>query len=578
MTYLALARKYRPTDFDALIGQDHVVRALSNALKRNSLHHAYLFTGTRGVGKTTLARILAKSLNCEEGPTVTPCGRCSACQEIAQGNFADLIELDAATNTGIDDMRQLRENAAYAPTRGRYKVYVIDEVHMLSHSAFNGMLKTLEEPPPHVKFILATTDPQKIPVTVLSRCLQFNLRLLTVAEIVDCMQRILEQEGLHAESGALHLLARTAKGSMRDALSLLDQAIAYSGGRLTDESVREMLGLVEDDCLYRLLEALADGDAAALLAEADAVERLGLPPSSLLDDLSAMITKLSVTQWRSEAEKGFEDGRISALSTRFDAETLQLMYQICIYGRRDIDWAPDEQSGFVMTLLRLLAFRPDNFTVTATAGSGKTRAIKPPPSQGAISVPRSRSVTSPTERSELPAGLIPEVSGGPLVAPKVMPDSSNSCLGEPERSRDDCTVESFDDWHRMIQQMIQQKALKGPARLLAERCEWVGLEGQTVTLRLAKAHAKRKTAVALDGLEGALKRLLGRDDICLAFDLGEPSAPTYAMVRENKRAMRRQASIEAIQTDATLQRLVEVFEGTVDPASIDSISTTQKER
>ncbi|HZW51552.1 MAG TPA: DNA polymerase III subunit gamma/tau, partial [Rudaea sp.] len=319
MSYQVLARKWRPRNFSSLVGQEHVVRALTHALEQQRLHHAYLFTGTRGVGKTTLARILAKALNCETGITATPCGVCSACTEIDSGRFVDLIEIDAATNTGIDDMRELQDNAVYAPTRGRFKVFVIDEVHMLSKAAFNSMLKTFEEPPEHIKFILATTDPQKIPVTVLSRCLQFNLKQMPREAIYDHLGHILQQENSAAEPAALRLIAQAAQGSMRDALSLLDQAIAYAGGKVSEEAVRAMLGAIDQDYLFKLLDALARQDVKAMLAVAGDMESRSLSFDSALQDLATLLHQIALAQSAPGAlgQDLPERERILALAQRF---------------------------------------------------------------------------------------------------------------------------------------------------------------------------------------------------------------------------------------------------------------------
>jgi DNA polymerase-3 subunit gamma/tau len=356
MSYQVLARKWRPRDFGSLVGQEHVVRALRHALEHKRLHHAYLFTGTRGVGKTTLARILAKCLNCETGTTAQPCNKCSACMEIDAGRFVDLLEVDAATNTKVDEMRQLLENAQYAPTRGRFKVYVIDEVHQLSGHAFNAMLKTLEEPPEHMKFILATTDPQKIPVTVLSRCLQFNLKQMPKEAIATHLASILEKEQIPAEPEALALLARAAAGSMRDALSLLDQAIAHGGGSVVPASVSDMLGTIDQSHLLRLVEAVAGGDAAAAVKVADEMQAHSLSFDTALADLASLLLRIAVTQSLPDA---VDDARIGQLAGRLDAESVQLYYQIALQGRQDLPLAPDEHAGFVMTVLRLLAFRPE---------------------------------------------------------------------------------------------------------------------------------------------------------------------------------------------------------------------------
>lgn len=355
-----LARKWRPRELSALVGQEHVVRALRHALQTRRLHHAYLFTGTRGVGKTTLARILAKALNCETGITDTPCGQCHACREIDQGRFVDLLEVDAATNTGVDEMRELLENAAYAPTAGRYKVYVIDEVHMLSKSAFNAMLKTLEEPPPHILFILATTDPQKIPVTVLSRCLQFNLKQMPPAHVVEHLQRVLTAEGIGFDAPALQLIGRAAQGSMRDALSLTDQAIAHGAGQLTLQSVQDMLGAVDQRHLLDILEALAARDGAALLQVADDLAARSLPLGQALQNLAGLLYRLSVAHLVPAALAADDPDRdtLLALAGRFTPTELQLYYQIAAHGRRELVHAPDEAVGFGMCLLRMLAFLP----------------------------------------------------------------------------------------------------------------------------------------------------------------------------------------------------------------------------
>ena len=373
MSYQVLARKWRPRDFASLVGQEHVVKALRHALAEQRLHHAYLFTGTRGVGKTTLARILAKCLNCETGITPDPCGKCSACVEIDGGRFPDLIEIDAATNTGIDEMRALQDNAAYVPVRGRFKVFVIDEVHMLSKQAFASMLKTLEEPPAHLKFILATTDPQKIPVTVLSRCLQFNLKQMPRAAIIGRLEKILPEEQVAFDAEALALLARAAAGSMRDALSLLDQAIAHGEGRLNAAGVREMLGTVDETYLLRLLEALAAGDGPALAAIAGEMQARSLAFDGALQDLASLLLRLTLAQTVPAAleEDMPERERIVALARALDPELVQLCYQIALQGREDLPLAPDEHAGFLMTLLRMLVFRPDGVGVGVAVAEKK---------------------------------------------------------------------------------------------------------------------------------------------------------------------------------------------------------------
>ncbi|OWW20854.1 DNA polymerase III subunit gamma/tau [Noviherbaspirillum denitrificans] len=360
MSYQVLARKYRPKSFETLVGQEHVVRALTHALEQQRLHHAYLFTGTRGVGKTTLSRILAKSLNCETGITAKPCGTCEACTAIDAGRFVDYIEMDAASNRGVDEMAQLLEQAIYAPSNARFKVYMIDEVHMLTNHAFNSMLKTLEEPPEHVKFILATTDPQKIPVTVLSRCLQFNLKQMPPGHIVAHLENILGQESIAYDPPALRLLAQGAHGSMRDALSLTDQAIAYAAGKVTLESVQGMLGALDQSYLIRVLDALAAKDGAGLLTVADEMATRSLSYSAALQDLGTLLHRIALAQTVPAAlpDDVPEREDIIRLAGLFEADEIQLYYQIAVHGRNELGLAPDEYAGFSMTLLRMLAFRP----------------------------------------------------------------------------------------------------------------------------------------------------------------------------------------------------------------------------
>ncbi|HET6395968.1 MAG TPA: DNA polymerase III subunit gamma/tau, partial [Pseudoxanthomonas sp.] len=357
MSYLVLARKWRPKRFSELVGQEHVVRALGNALDTGRVHHAFLFTGTRGVGKTTIARIFAKSLNCERGTSAEPCGVCAACTDIDAGRYIDLLEIDAASNTGVDDVREVIENAQYMPSRGQYKVYLIDEVHMLSKAAFNALLKTLEEPPGHVKFLLATTDPQKLPVTVLSRCLQFNLKRLDEGQIEGQMTRILAAEGIEAEAGAIRQLARAADGSLRDGLSLLDQAIAYAGGALREDAVRAMLGSVDRTQVAALLDALADGDGARLLQVVDTLAGFAPDWGNVLEALAEALHRIQVRQLVQGAARDDEGIDVDAYAPRLRPEVVQLWYQMAVNGRRDLDLAPTPRVGFEMSVLRMLAFR-----------------------------------------------------------------------------------------------------------------------------------------------------------------------------------------------------------------------------
>ena len=408
MSYQVLARKYRPKNFETLVGQEHVVRALTHALHSGRLHHAYLFTGTRGVGKTTLSRILAKSLNCigpdgTGGITAQPCGVCEACTAIDAGRFVDYIEMDAASNRGVDEMAQLLEQAVYAPSNARFKVYMIDEVHMLTNHAFNSMLKTLEEPPEHVKFILATTDPQKIPVTVLSRCLQFNLKQMPPGHIISHLDNILGQEGITFEQPALRLLAQGAHGSMRDALSLTDQAIAYAAGAVTLDAVQGMLGALDQSYLVRLLDALAQQDGADLLAVADEMASRSLSYNGALQDLGTLLHRIALAQTVPAAlpQDLPEYADIVRLSAAFDAEEVQLFYQIAVHGRNELGLAPDEYAGFTMTLLRMLAFRPgiggaDGVPAAAPASASGNRpaAVAAARAAAGASAPTARAATN----------------------------------------------------------------------------------------------------------------------------------------------------------------------------------------
>lgn len=442
MSYQVLARKYRPRSFQTLVGQEHVVRALTHALEQQRLHHAYLFTGTRGVGKTTLSRILAKSFNCEQGITANPCGVCEACTAIDAGRFVDYIEMDAASNRGVDEMASLLEQAIYAPSNARFKVYMIDEVHMLTNHAFNAMLKTLEEPPEHVKFILATTDPQKIPVTVLSRCLQFNLKQMPPGHIIGHLENILTQEQIGFDVSALRLLAQGAQGSMRDALSLTDQAIAYAAGQVSLESVQGMLGALDQSYLIRLLDALAVNDGKALLDVADEMAARSLSYKAALQDLGTLLHQIAVAQLvpAAVAEDLPEREQVLRLASVFSKEEIQLYYQIAVHGRNELALAPDEYAGFSMTLLRMLAFRPaEGGEVTGpgaiSSGGGTARAVLPPPSPQATpsgvkaTVAQSAqssaalSVSAPA-RAAVPAGNVNPVS------PRVVAQVRNSATAD----------------------------------------------------------------------------------------------------------------------------------------------------
>jgi DNA polymerase-3 subunit gamma/tau len=494
MSYQALARKWRPKTFRELVGQEHVVTALTNALTRNRLHHAYLLTGTRGVGKTTIARIFAKSLNCiTNGVTAEPCGTCPACTDIDAGRFVDLLELDAASNTGIDNMREVLDNARYMPTVGRFKVYLIDEVHMLSKAAFNSMLKTLEEPPAHVKFVLATTDPQKIPVTVLSRCLQFNLKQLSPALIVDVLTPILAAENVGSDAAALTLIARAAHGSVRDALSLLDQAIAYGGGDVREDVVRTMLGAVDTEYVYRIVDALLAGDGPALLAEVDAMATRSISFASALEELASLFHRVAVAQAVPAAAAAMENAdRIGPLAGRLSAEAVQLAYQICVQGRADLPLAPDEATGFSMTLLRLLAFEPAGGSVGATDAPKSTpaRASAPAPRAGAPEF------VAPAARAEPAMPMERDAGSGPVGVP-VTPQTAER-LPMPA---DPAAWPAF----------VAGLRLAPMAAQLAAQTELKSLDGNVLTLALPAAHKHLVDKVYADKLKAALDEATGRN-------------------------------------------------------------------
>ncbi|MEX0638007.1 MAG: DNA polymerase III subunit gamma/tau [Burkholderiales bacterium] len=512
MSYQVLARKWRPRNFAALVGQEHVVRALRHALEHKRLHHAYLFTGTRGVGKTTLARILAKCLNCETGITAEPCGRCSACEEIDGGRFVDLLEVDAATNTRVDEMRQLLDTAQYAPTRGRFKVYVIDEVHMLSNSAFNAMLKTLEEPPEHLKFVLATTDPQKIPVTVLSRCLQFNLKQMPPAAIAGHVAGLLKNEGIAFEPEALQLIARAAAGSMRDALSLLDQAIAHGGGSVATDGVRDMLGTVDDTYLLRLLEAVAKADGAQLMAIADEMQARSLSFDAALQGLAGLLLKLALMHAAADALDPNlpEHEALGALARQMDAETVQLHYQIALQGRDDLALAPDEHAGFVMTLLRMRAFRPERATAADAAGAD--------------------------------AAALPQAAGA-----------------EGGRRRGE-----FDgDWPSLVRRL----AVGGAAGELARNSALARHAAGSIELVVPKSMAHLADRGYQEKLKAALEQHFG-GPLALKVLAGEANGDTAAGRDAGEREARRAEAARAVQGDRFVQDLVDIFDAKVVGSSI----------
>ncbi len=512
-----LARKWRPRNFTELVGQEHVVRALTNALRQQRLHHAYLFTGTRGVGKTTLARILAKALNCETGVTDAPCGRCGACSEIDAGRFIDLIELDAASNTQVDNMRELLDNALYAPTSGRYKIYIIDEVHMLSKSAFNAMLKTLEEPPAHVKFILATTDPQKIPVTVLSRCLQFSLKQIPPQQIRERLTEVLAAEQVPADAASVALVARAAEGSLRDALSLLDQAIAHGGGKLDVESTRAMLGAVDQTFLYSILQALAARDGAALVAEAERMAERSLSFESALQDMATLLHRVALAQVvpASIADDDPDAAALRRLAADFAPEDVQLHYQIAVQGRADVGLAPDEHAGFMMTLLRMLAFVPQS-----AGGGGMPVSAARQPARAAVAA-------------------APEATAPAAVA------------ADPA------------SWTTLVGRL----GLNAMANQLALRCEMARRTDELIELRISPADERLFDKPYREKLTAALRQALGAQ-VKVLFSSGAVSGASPKAITDRKAGEQHAAAVAEIREDPFVRELIENFDGSIEDASI----------
>jgi DNA polymerase-3 subunit gamma/tau len=554
MSYQALARKWRPRRFSELVGQEHVVRALTHALDSGRLHHAFLFTGTRGVGKTTIARIFAKSLNCEKGPTSNPCGECSACTEIDAGRFVDLLEIDAASNTGVDNVRDLIENAMYAPTRGRYKVYLIDEVHMLSKPAFNALLKILEEPPQHVKFLLATTDPQKLLVTVLSRCIKFNLKRLTPEQISGQMRHILGAEQVVFDEEGIEVLARAADGSLRDGLSLLDQAIAHGGGALHAHEVHAMLGTVERAKVRLLLDTLAAGDGAALIAEIEHVAGFAPDFGQVLDELAGLLHRLQLLQLVPDA-MGEGGAELVALAGRLAPQDVQLWYQMAVTGRRDLPLAPTPRVGFEMALLRMLAFVPiaGNRTVEA--------ANRNEPGSG----PAGRAAEA---ASQARAGNRVATGVDPASIPR-QPASVRS--PQPAAVVQSASIQSASDARTPIpaswSELIERAGLGGPAGELARNSSLVAIEGDVVRLAIGPSHAHLSEGPLTATLEQRIGNALGRA-IKVKFERAGDAVQTPAEQRTRADSARRSAAEEAVQTDPFVQSMIDTFGARVVPGSV----------
>ena len=527
MSYQVLARKWRPKTFEQLAGQEHVMKALVNALEQERLHHAYLFTGTRGVGKTTIARIFAKSLNCETGITAKPCGECATCQEIDAGHYVDLIEVDAASRTGVDDTRELLDNTQYAPTRGRYKVYLIDEVHMFSKSSFNALLKTLEEPPPHVKFLLATTEPQKLPITILSRCLQFNLKRLSQDIINQHLEDILQQEQINSEPAAIKRIARAADGSMRDGLSLLDQAIAFSAGELDDAAVCEMLGVIEETFLMGIVEALAQQEGEALMNVVQQMSERSCDFIAALSELVTLLHRIARAQTLPDLIDNKEGDRERILQFANDVtkEDIQLFYQIALLGRRDIEYAPTPQIGFEMLLLRMLAFRPAN-----------ANAASPAPEK-----------TSPVKKSE---AVVEEVAK-PATAPAALPVTTSA------------NMKKTDSWHD-IAAALTVTALE---RQVVENCSLQSFQDNTYQVVLDPAHKHLLNKKRESNIQNALSKLFD-DTVRLNIMIDNPSEETPAMREQRKQEEQQKRAVISIHEDDVVNALQETFSAVVQEDTI----------
>lgn len=565
MSHQVLARKWRPKSFETLVGQPHVVRALTNALEQQRIHHAYLFTGTRGVGKTTLARIIAKSLNCETGITAKPCGICSACMEIDKGRFVDLLEVDAASNTQVDAMRELLENAQYAPTSGRFKVYIIDEVHMLSKSAFNAMLKTLEEPPAHVKFILATTDPQKVPVTVLSRCLQFNLRQIASPTIITHLQEVLTQENIPFETAGVQLIARAAEGSMRDALSLTDQAIAYGNQMVNEADVRSMLGAIDQSYLFDIINALVNEDGTTLIAKAQEMETRSISFEAALNDLAKLLHQIAIAQTVPESISHDLPERdiLLQLAQTLPAEKLQLYYQIALLGGRDISLAPDEYAGFTMSLLRMLAFSPVESLEAQKKNSVNTGNHLHQANTSPLTSPREEPVRNATASLQNHSA----VTATSVTQHK---DEYNSVIGEQTKITDSAESTPIIDesalfdgnWRKLVEQHLKL----GLARALAQNCEMLSYDENSITLRVAESQKHLVGTSYQEKLSSAINSYFGRK-VKLHIHI-DNEANTPAKQQAEEKAVIQSTAEEAIMNDAFVLALMQDFDAKIIPNSI----------
>ena len=626
MSYLVLARKYRPRNFAEMVGQSHVVQALGNALATRRLHHAYLFTGTRGVGKTTISRILAKSLNCTGadgtgGITAEPCGVCNACSDIDSGRFVDYTELDAASNRGVDEIAQLLEQAVYKPVVGRFKVFMIDEVHMLTNTAFNAMLKTLEEPPEYLKFVLATTDPQKVPATVLSRCLQFNLRPMAPETVLEHLVQVLATEKVVAEPQALRLLSRAARGSMRDALSLTDQAIAFGSGRLDEASVRTMLGSVDRSYVFRLLDALARGDGRTVVETSEALRLNGLSAASTLEEMATVLQRMAVLQAVPDMAASMNDGDAEVIETArlallMPADEAQLLYSMCLHGRAELGLAPDEYAGLTMVLLRLLAFKPSGATAPAPqttpaalqgSAAGPVKKFVEPVKMSVPGRSREAESSTPAEQQAVAVvtpsvanGLEPELDSKPdseekYQSKKAFPhmergdvainlDSSSTSSGnsvaqapKPDEGRPEAvptdisaqTATHGDLWSQLVNQMVSAESIAALTRELALQSEWCGELGGVWTLRVERESLNQPAA--REKLQSALQTLQSDAGLRLVVEVG---AVTDTPARRNAAALaERQRAAEAlIQNDPFVQDMIRNWGAKIVPGSIKCVS------